>query len=172
MILKLGYAAQLYTQSECARVLGLSKGVYKIKVTLMLTRRTSLPLPSPHLSSILQSSRATVCSLMNRNPVLRSGIRITSSSSCSLPFFAETVRGDHHSVPCPDGSEGLTQAVYESGNVTAWTSVTCVPGGEFREYAGAVILQGEDFTSLTGIQDRAFHYMYVSDTRTLPTLLC
>ena len=87
-------------------------------------------------------------------------------------FFAETVRGDQHSVPCPDGSEGLTQAVYESGNVTAWTSVTCVPGGEFREYAGAVILQGEDFTSLTGIQDRAFHYMYVSNTRTLPTLLC
>ena len=89
-----------------------------------------------------------------------------------VAFFAETVRGDHHSVPCPDGSEGLTQAVYESGNVTAWTSVTCVPGGEFREYAGAVILQGEDFTSLTGIQDRAFHYMYVSNTRTLPTLLC
>lgn len=61
-----------------------------------------------------------------------------------IAFFAETVRGDHHSVPCPDGSEGLTQAVYESGNVTAWTSVTCVPGGEFREYAGAVILQGGD----------------------------
>ena len=84
-----------------------------------------------------------------------------------VAFLAETVSGDQHSVPCPDGSDGLTQAVYESGNVTAWMSVTCVPGGEFREYAGDVTLQGGDFGSLVGIQDRAFHYMYVYVTHVL-----
>ena len=88
-----------------------------------------------------------------------------------VAFSAETVSGDHHSVPCPDGTPGLTRAVYESGNVTAWMSVTCVPGGEFQEYAAAVTLQGGDFGSLIGIQDRAFHYMYVCHTRTLPKLL-
>ena len=43
---------------------------------------------------------------------------------------------------CPDGSAGLTRALYESGNVSAFDEVTCVPLDEFMDYQGDVVLKG------------------------------
>lgn len=55
---------------------------------------------------------------------------------------------------CPDGSAGLTKALYEAGNATAYQDVTCIPDGEFNSYARDVTLNG--LQSLKSIGEQAF----------------
>eukprot|EP00729_Bicosta_minor_P022438 gene22438-biopygen31389 len=43
---------------------------------------------------------------------------------------------------CPDGSAGLTKALYEAGNVAAYQDVTCIPDGEFGGYTKDIELAG------------------------------
>ena len=86
-----------------------------------------------------------------------------TADQCQLPplvFLAvaiatsAAVRADMQA--CPDGSPGLTQAVYESGNKTAWSSATCVPQKAFAYYAGDLTLNGGDFDALVSIEASAF----------------
>ena len=55
---------------------------------------------------------------------------------------------------CPDGSAGLTRALYEGGDPAAYADVTCIPRNEFRAYEGDVVLKG--LALLTSIEATAF----------------
>ena len=59
---------------------------------------------------------------------------------------------------CPDGSEGLTKALYEAGNRAAYANVTCIPSGAFKEYEGAVNLP-DGLKFLVSVEIEAFRYM-------------
>ena len=41
---------------------------------------------------------------------------------------------------CPDGTGGLTKALYDAGDPAAYAQVTCVPANEFSYYDGDVTL--------------------------------
>eukprot|EP00729_Bicosta_minor_P032728 gene32728-biopygen27526 len=58
-------------------------------------------------------------------------------------------------APCPDGSAGLTTALYEGGDLAAYANVTCIPEREFEDYAGTVVLKG--LALLTSIETSAFN---------------
>ena len=38
-------------------------------------------------------------------------------------------------VLCPDGSAGLTKALYAGGDAAAYQDVTCIPDQEFSRYS-------------------------------------
>ena len=59
---------------------------------------------------------------------------------------------------CPDGPDGLTRALYEAGDPTAYATATCIPRREFNGYDGAVTLtNGMKF--LISIEQWAFDGM-------------
>ena len=67
-----------------------------------------------------------------------------------LLFNVDSVKA----ATCPDGSAGLTRALYEGGDPTAYASVTCIPSKEFMNYEGNVELTG--LALLTSIESEAF----------------
>ena len=57
-------------------------------------------------------------------------------------------------LKCPDGSDGLTQSLYESGVPSDYADVTCIPENAFKQYAGDVSLDG--LSQLKSIERSAF----------------
>lgn len=57
---------------------------------------------------------------------------------------------------CPDGSAGLTRALYEAGPA-AYANASCVPKDGFKGYAKDVTLTGSSF--LKSFEQSAFHHM-------------
>ena len=57
---------------------------------------------------------------------------------------------------CPDGSAGLTVALYAAGDPTAYADVTCIPQNEFQGYDSYVVLTGLAF--LSSIEENAFNW--------------
>lgn len=41
---------------------------------------------------------------------------------------------------CPDGTDGLTRELYETGDPSKYANVTCIPKEEFKGYTGDVTL--------------------------------
>ena len=60
---------------------------------------------------------------------------------------------------CPDGSAGLTRAVYEAGVLSAYANVTCIPKQEFLYYTGDISLRGMDLNALQSVEFQAFYAM-------------
>eukprot|EP00729_Bicosta_minor_P033159 gene33159-biopygen15718 len=63
--------------------------------------------------------------------------------------------GGAEAASCPDGSAGLTRALYEGADPAAYANVTCIPEKEFDYYDGDVALSG--LALLTSIEARAFY---------------
>lgn len=58
---------------------------------------------------------------------------------------------------CPDGTGGLTKALYDAGDPAAYAQVTCVPANEFSYYDGDVTLTG--LAMLEIFENHAFYKM-------------
>eukprot|EP00729_Bicosta_minor_P032987 gene32987-biopygen7864 len=71
-----------------------------------------------------------------------------------LPLLLLFSVGGAQADTCPDGSAGLTRALYEGGDPAAYANVTCIPREEFQTYEGDVVLKGLAF--LTSIEEQAF----------------
>ena len=70
---------------------------------------------------------------------------------CAQLLFS--VRGAMAAL-CPDGSDGLTKALYEAGDAAAYQDVTCIPAEEFSSYGKNITLSG--LPSLKSIGNHAF----------------
>lgn len=75
-----------------------------------------------------------------------------------LALVAASARGAQGRPKCPDGSEGLTRALYEAGDRAQYANVTCIPPQAFKDYGGDVTLEGR-FPFLKSIEKEAFWYM-------------
>ena len=73
---------------------------------------------------------------------------------CLVVFVALEACGG---AKCPDGSDGLTKALYEAGVPAAYKNVTCIPVNEFSYYEGNVKIE-DGLKFLTSIEMGAFYH--------------
>eukprot|EP00729_Bicosta_minor_P008893 gene8893-9020_t len=55
---------------------------------------------------------------------------------------------------CPDGTDGLTKALYEAGDPSKYAAVTCIPAREFYLYSGDIVI-AEGLAYLTSVETYA-----------------
>ena len=56
---------------------------------------------------------------------------------------------------CPDGTDGLTTALIETGDASKYADVTCIPKEGFSGYEGDIVI-AEGLAYLTSVEHAAF----------------
>eukprot|EP00729_Bicosta_minor_P033103 gene33103-biopygen18655 len=79
---------------------------------------------------------------------------VAAATATPIPRRGRSLGGAQADT-CPDGSAGLTRALYEGGDPATYANVTCIPKEEFQDYEGSVVLKG--LALLTSIEEQAFY---------------
>ena len=117
---------------------------FNLTMTMMLLQRISM-----------SASTGTTCLRFLEETVQISSTlkRLLLLALVVSTFVFEVAAG----IKCPDGTDGLTKALYVAGDPSKYADVTCIPEKEFYSYKGGdVVIEGLAY--LTSVEPYAFQF--------------